>query len=233
MRLERERDLAEPARPVGIEALRLGERPREQLSRSDREQRREQRQRRRRHRQRSSSAAAISWAPVRSRSSVAPAARARAPPRARRAGSRRPRRSSRRGTSRRARRAGPWMRSVAVSGSAATRHVSSSFSEISRAVANSVPAADHEHAPDERERDARSRPAAARAPAGASSSRAATCADAVADQLALPGGVAREERERGNLVRVGLRRRDRALLAGRERQNDARRPRREPSRARS
>ena len=34
---------------------------------------------------------------------------------------------------------GPWARSVAVSGSAAIRQVSSSFSAISRAVANSVP----------------------------------------------------------------------------------------------
>ena len=34
---------------------------------------------------------------------------------------------------------GPWARSVAVSGSAAMRHVSRSFSAISRAVANSAP----------------------------------------------------------------------------------------------
>ena len=104
---------------------------------------------------------------------------------------------------------GPWMKSVAVSGSAATRQVSSSFSEISRAWRT-------------RGRD-RSRtcgrgtrrrrdlwPAAARGRAARRPARRRR-ADSVRDRRALPGGVAGQERDRRDLRGVGLRGSDRVL----------------------
>ena len=98
--------------------------------------------------------------------------------------------------------------------SAAIRHVSSSFSAISRAVANSSATADHEPFPDANEIASSDR--------GSSTGRRLDEVGGRGDPahgLALSGRVAGEERQRRELVRVGLRRRIGVLGSGGERQH--------------
>ena len=204
-------------RAVRIEPLRLGQRPREQLPRRDREQRREQRhggvgtgsttRRPRSARPRSRSRSRSRPARARARGGLAHGGQALV------VGSDRPD-----GEEPVDRRHGPWTRSVAVSGSAATRQVSSSFSEISRAVAYSGPRPITNIRPTnasetaisdsralERRQQRRELRGVARMPVG--------------DRRRLGRGVGGEQRQRGELRRVGLRRRDRALAPAAERQD--------------
>ena len=215
--LEGQRDLAQAPRHVRVEALRAGERPGEELTRDDREDRREQRHGRHRDRDRVVRADdRVGGGPAREQ--VAPAAwiRPAASVTDGRVSSREA--IAQTGKSESSAATGPCASWVAVSGSAATRQVSISFSAISRAVANSVPrpitnirptnenwtARRHDHLLELR--DQRLQPV-----------------DHLAQPLdvtrALVGRVRREEGERRDLVRVRLRRRDRLLDPRAEREH--------------
>ena len=133
-----ERDLAEPSRPVGIEALGAGERPREELAGHDREQGAEQAGSQDRGSEGSTRRPAV-WAALPLAINAAPVARIRSAASSMAGSVSSAEATAQTGKSGSSAATGPCARSVAVSGSAAILVVSSSLSAISRAVANSAP----------------------------------------------------------------------------------------------
>ena len=123
---------------IGVEAPGAGERRREELARHDREERREQRLGRPGHGQRVCRAGERSGR-VPACDEVAPAARTRSAASTTAGSVWSSEAIVQTGKSGSSAATGPCASAVAVSGSAATRQVSSSFSAISRAVANSIP----------------------------------------------------------------------------------------------
>ena len=213
----RERDLREPARAVRVEALRPRERPGEELAGDDREERGEERRRRRRARAARSRRPGSRRRPSRSRPASRPS---RAP--ARRASTTAGSVSSceaiaQTGKNGSSAATGPCARSVAVSGSAAIRQVSSSLSAISRAVANSTPRPITNIRPTNANGSATSG-TAPRAPGSSRRAGPATRRRSSAQRVALTGAVAGEQDQRREGVQVRLRRGDGALRARAERE---------------